>query len=96
MKNGWTKALAQKDEKIAELKAFKQAVENGRCSECPFLGEAQNQYEQIATLKAEVERLRDQTISDGFGSTWSKKCPMCGKDTMEVVRPGKVQCANCG
>ena len=59
MKNGWTKALAQKDEEIAELKAFKQAVENGRCSECPFLGEAQNQYEQIATLKAEVERLRE-------------------------------------
>ena len=36
------------------------------------------------------------TISDGFGSTWSKTCPMCGKETMEIVRPGKVQCANCG
>ena len=36
------------------------------------------------------------TISDGFGATWSKKCPMCGKDTMEIVRPGWVQCGNCG
>ena len=38
----------------------------------------------------------DQTISNGFGSTWSKKCAMCGKYTMQIVRPGKVQCANCG
>lgn len=35
-------------------------------------------------------------IEDGFGSSWSKKCGICGKDTMEVVRPGKVQCSNCG
>lgn len=36
------------------------------------------------------------TISDGFGSTWSKTCAMCGKKTMEIVRPGKVQCGECG
>lgn len=36
------------------------------------------------------------SISDGFGSVWSKKCPTCQQDTMEVVRPGKVQCTNCG
>ena len=38
----------------------------------------------------------DSTISDGFGSSWSRQCPTCHQDTMEVVRPGKVQCSNCG
>lgn len=37
----------------------------------------------------------DSTIEDGFGSAWSKRCPECGEDTIEVVRPGKVQCSNC-
>ncbi len=36
------------------------------------------------------------TISDGFGSEWSVICPVCKKDSMYVVRPGKVQCGNCG
>lgn len=40
-----------------------------------------------------VERL---FIADGFGSTWSIKCPECGKDTMVVTRPGKAQCMSCG
>ena len=35
-------------------------------------------------------------ISDGFGNEWSKKCSECGKMSMVVVRPGKVQCNNCG
>ena len=34
-------------------------------------------------------------IADGFGSVWSKTCPTCRQPTMFVVRPGKVQCANC-
>lgn len=34
-------------------------------------------------------------IGDGFGGYWSAICPKCGQDTMHVVRPGKVQCANC-
>lgn len=35
----------------------------------------------------------DEQIGDGFGNVWSKTCPECGQDTLEVVRPGKVQCA---
>jgi hypothetical protein len=38
----------------------------------------------------------EETISDGFGSTWSKTCPRCKGRTMDVVRPGEVQCVNCG
>jgi len=35
------------------------------------------------------------TIEDGFGSVWSATCPNCGGKTMQVVRPGKVQCSQC-
>jgi len=35
-------------------------------------------------------------ITDGYGGRWSITCPECGKDTMHVVRPGKVQCGECG
>lgn len=38
----------------------------------------------------------DQTIDDGFGSEWSIWCPMCGKDSMVVARPGHAQCMYCG
>lgn len=42
-----------------------------------------------------LESDNDETIEDGFGNAWSKRCPECGKLTMVVVRPGKVQCDNC-
>lgn len=35
------------------------------------------------------------TITDG-DTKWSAYCPECGKKTMQVVRPGKIQCSNCG
>jgi hypothetical protein len=35
-------------------------------------------------------------ISDGFGGEWSAICPVCGRRSMSVVRPGKVQCEYCG
>jgi hypothetical protein len=34
------------------------------------------------------------TIEDGFGSAWSKRCPVCKELSMEIVRPGSVQCGN--
>ena len=38
----------------------------------------------------------EKTLDDGFGSQWSNKCPNCGDFSMQIVRPGKVQCGNCG
>jgi len=35
-------------------------------------------------------------ITDGFGNSWDKICHECGKESMKIVRPGKVQCENCG
>ena len=39
---------------------------------------------------------KEETIEDGFGSVWSKICERCKRPSMEVVRPGKAQCAFCG
>ncbi len=66
---------------------------------------AQTEQLRKSELQAELEALLKQaapeeaavagTISDGFGSTWSIVCPTCSKPSMQVVRPGKIQCANC-
>lgn len=44
----------------------------------------------------EQKSCNNQTITDGCGSFWSKKCLSCGRDSMQVMRPGKVQCEFCG
>ena len=46
-------------------------------------------------LNKTVKPKHIKTISDGFGNSWAKKCPNCGKEAMVVVRPGKAQCNNC-
>ena len=33
-------------------------------------------------------------ITDGF-NVWSKTCSHCGKDTVQVVRPGCALCVDC-
>ena len=38
----------------------------------------------------------EDTINDGFGNVWSAWCHNCKQKTMEIVRPGKVQCSECG
>lgn len=34
-------------------------------------------------------------ITDGFGNYWDIKCPICGNDSMIVIRPGKAVCSEC-
>lgn len=34
----------------------------------------------------------EEIIDDGFGNKWVNHCCKCGQATLEVVRPGKVQC----
>jgi hypothetical protein len=36
-----------------------------------------------------------ETIEDGFGNKWCKKCPLCRNDSMEIVRPGVARCSIC-
>jgi len=52
--------------------------------------------EQHALRVAKAALAGKDTIEDGFGSEWSAWCPMCKKKTMEIVRPGMVQCSECG
>lgn len=44
----------------------------------------------------DVPMNRSNSITDGHGNWWSKACPECKQDTMQVIRPGKVQCSECG
>jgi hypothetical protein len=58
-----------------------------------------NQAAAILQENAEIEILMkngQDIIEDGFGSSWSAYCAMCGKKSMHIVRPGKVQCGFCG
>lgn len=53
-------------------------------------GDAIQLSELVADMVAKAGRRRgDEEVSDGFGSTWLRCGPQC---TLEVVRPGKVQC----
>ena len=58
-----------------------------------FLRKIEDAHKRAVNSKL---RFKSQEISDGFGSTWDKKCLECGRMSMEVVRPGKVQCGYCG
>lgn len=51
-----------------------------------------------ALVKIERNRVRGakDIIEDGFGSAWSIVCPTCRRRSMQIVRPGKVQCGHCG
>ena len=52
---------------------------------------------RIAELRASAQiEQNNETIEDGFGSVWSKRCPTCRKLRMQVVRPGEAQCSHCG
>ena len=37
---------------------------------------------------------KDPVLEDGHGSAWSKRCPVCEELSMQIVRPGSVQCGN--
>ena len=44
-----------------------------------------------------IHKAKDgDTIEDGFGGCWSAWCSFCGKKSVEIVRPGKAQCPDCG
>ena len=50
---------------------------------------------KIKIKKPVKDKIKDKIIEDGFGNRWYIKCPICNQDSMEIVRPGKVQCSNC-
>ena len=70
------------------------------------INETKKSGEQRGKLEPLVSHVKDcygrfvpldnDTIEDGFGSEWGAWCIMCGHKAMQVVRPGKCQCGNCG
>ena len=52
--------------------------------------------EWVQRLMRMLEERDGNMLDDGFGNSWSKTCPMCHMQTMQIVRPGKVQCSICG
>ena len=61
--------------------------------------------ENLAWITSDVEKFLEppaegkgtkEIIDDGCGNQWSKSCPECKKPIMQIVRPGKVQCPECG
>ena len=54
-------------------------------------------FEDSGELRVRLNSsLADDVLEDGYGSCWSAICPECGGRTMQIVRPGKVQCSKCG
>ena len=49
----------------------------------------------VSSGRSVTDKIQEGTIEDGYGSVWSDTCPSCG-GKMQVVRPGKIQCCNCG
>lgn len=44
----------------------------------------------------QIVALTKDKLTDGLGNEWSAWCSSCRQKTMEIVRPGKVQCSICG
>ena len=92
--------------KDARRKEFNQAIFDGKggwqvCCETDLdmvLEKFDKAMKEWQPLNKVVNELGDdeETIEDGFGNAWSAYCPDCGQKTVSVVRPGKVQCSNCG
>jgi hypothetical protein len=61
-----------------------------KCPRCQGSGE------DTDDLRSIVDVDHGKTIEDGFGSAWGGRCLECGRLSMQVVRPGKVQCGWCG
>jgi hypothetical protein len=71
--------------------------ENAICDICGVKGAYDFVGDCICEKCMNLKEPKDgSTIEDGFGSVWSAWCPECGKKSMSVVRPGKVQCNHCG
>ena len=64
-----------------------------------IVGLQNNCEHDLETITFEVCKIcdkRDDIIEDGFGMVCSAWCSECGQKSMAIIRPGKVQCNNCG
>jgi len=96
------KELAEKDKEIERLKIDAERYRRVRRLSVNEFNNifARNisGHQSFDSCIDEIENfvLDETVIDDGFGNSWSKTCPMCHMQTMQIVRPGKVQCSICG
>lgn len=56
-------------------------------------------YELAAEIMNQPDLIEDtnsEIIEDGFGNIWNSRCNECNRLSMQIIRPGKVQCSYCG
>lgn len=47
-------------------------------------------------LASYYEALGDiNTVKDGYGNIWDKKCSVCNENSVHVIKPGQAECLNC-
>lgn len=63
---------------------------------CEHCGMGYEELMAARQLNEPCAALAKETITDDCGNTWSKRCSVCGKNTLQLIRPGVVQCSECG
>lgn len=48
----------------------------------------------LVKILKDVEKEPEDILEDGCGNAWLRECPVCKERSMEIVRPGSVQCGN--
>jgi hypothetical protein len=83
---------------VWEEPSWEETYEAYRCWDDPYNPGADWQWHDITHWMPlpELPQNDPETIEDGFGAMCSIRCPQCGLKSMQVVRPGKFQCAFCG
>ena len=93
-RNGAIRSIYQQRQELREA-----VIKYARTAEA-YSGESElfRQYFNEAYKKwgkAEWFTRHIDTIDDGY-QAWDIHCEECNQRTMQVVRPGKVQCSECG
>lgn len=51
-------------------------------------------FSELVTIQYPGPRIN--SIYNDHGNEWDAFCAECGERTMQIMRPGKAQCSNCG
>ena len=94
----WRKMYDDKMYRSVDLDCKVYIAEDERSEAVRDLRDAENEIKRLRLLILNMWEMGDPgvpSISDGFGTYTCAWCAECGGD-MQVVRPGKFQCQECG
>ena len=69
---------------------------NNSIGEDGFYNPCADSREAAIAMWNKLNGTQSEVIDDEFGNAWSSRCPECGNNTMQIIRPGKCQCSVCG